>query len=111
MGKIIISVPDTSENKGVIASLLGLEGVTIQTQADLPSSDDDFLTLEEAAQIFGVNYHTFRRWVIEKKVIPSMRPSGAIQGKVYVVRGDLKKLAGQYNRKLPGRKSKGVNII
>ena len=82
MGNIItIQIPDTEENKAIIARLLGVAGVRIETgTGGLPRKK--YVTLQEGAAIAGVNYFTFRKWVVEQKKIPYERPSGADHGGV-----------------------------
>ena len=76
---ITVQIPDTEENKELIARLIGISGVIIKTGTCL-ARGKKYVNLQEGAQIAGVNYFTFRKWVVEKKKIPYERPSGAKQG-------------------------------
>jgi hypothetical protein len=76
---ITIHIPATKENKAIIAPLIGIPGVIIDDGSYL-TKGKKFVNLKEGAAIAGVNYFTFRKWVIEMKKIPYERPSGAKQG-------------------------------
>lgn len=112
MGKIItVHVPDTIEGRAAIAGLIGVPGVRIETGEDL--SRKKYVSLHEGANIAGVNYFTFRRWVVEEKKIPYERPSGATQGGVRLTVENIEAfLEGRLKKKGGGRKGKGgVSVL
>lgn len=107
MGNIIIvQVPNTEENKAIIAGLIGLPGVRIET---MPPVEDDttgkkYVSLQEGAEIAGVNYFTFRKWVVEQKRIPYERPSGKNHGGVRLTVSNIEAfLEGRLGKKKPSR--------
>ena len=73
--------------------------------------DDEFLTVQEAANEAKMNYHSFRRMVVDRRLVKHSRPCGP-KGNILIKRSDLvsfleaKKKPGR-----PGRKAGGVQII
>lgn len=111
MSKIIISLPDSADNKAVIAQLIGLPGVEIRSEepACLPG---DYLTLAEAADICGTNYFTFRHWVVKQQLIPSIRPSGKEQGQLKIKKTDLEAfMSGGFPARKKRKDRKEVSVL
>ena len=72
----------------------------------------EYLTLREGAAFCKINYHTFREWVVVKKLIPSSRPSGSIKGDLRVKRDDVMRLLdGMKQKNKPGRKGREVTPL
>lgn len=115
MGKIIsVQIPDTDENKAIIAGLIGIPGVRIETGKDPVSANGKkFVNLREGAEIAGVHYLTFRKWVVEEKKIDYERPSGAGQGGVRLLVENIENfLAGRTRKKSKrGRRGGSVSIL
>jgi hypothetical protein len=113
MGNIItVQIPDTEENKEVVAKLIGIPGVRIETNG--LSIGKKFVNLQEGSAIAGVSYFTFRKWVIEQKKIPYERPSGAKQGGVRLLVDNIEAfLEGRGGKsKVRGHRGNGkVNIL
>ncbi|WP_028579414.1 MerR family transcriptional regulator [Desulfogranum japonicum] len=71
----------------------------------------EFLTVQEAATEAKMNYHSFRRMVVDRKLVKHSRPCGP-KGNILIKRCDLiafleaKKKPGR-----PGRKASGIKII
>jgi hypothetical protein len=90
---ITVQIPDTEDNKAIIARLLSIPGVRTETRkgttAALPAAGRKYVNLQEGAAIAGVNYFTFRKWVIEQKKIPYERPSGAKKGGVRLLAANI----------------------
>lgn len=106
---IIIRIPDTEENKAIIAGLIGLPGVRIETGTGVDSSKK-YVTLHEGAEIAGVNYFTFRKWVVVQKKIPYERPSGANHGGVRLLVANIEAFLEGRNKKKTIRRG-GVKIL
>ncbi|MFA5905172.1 MAG: hypothetical protein WC836_14660 [Desulfobacula sp.] len=90
---ITVQVPDTDDNQAIIARLLGIPGIKIETCEEaapaLPAPGQKYVNLQEGAAIARVNYFTFRKWVIEQKKIPYERPSGAKKGGVRLLAANI----------------------
>jgi hypothetical protein len=114
MGNIItIQVPDTEENKAIIAQLIGVPGVRIETGA-VGAGRKKYVSLQEGAAIAGVNYFTFRKWVVEEKRIPYERPSGMQQGGVRLLVDNIEAYLegrGVGNGRKKPRRGGGVKIL
>lgn len=78
---IVVRVPDTTENKRLIAGLLGAPGVVIEScNQETERNGRKYYSLHEAAEYLGVNYHTMRKWAVVDNFIPYERPSGKANG-------------------------------
>lgn len=110
MDNLHIIVPVTPEIERLVAALLGQEGVTVTMEQSEPSSD--FMTLKQGAELAGINYFTFRRWVVSEGKMPYSRPSGVKHGQIRVKRQDIEKLlAGELARKKTGKPHREVSAI
>ncbi len=110
MDTITINIPATPALEKLVAALLKQPGVSVSTQSAVPSqkTPKKFVTIHEGAKIAGVGYSTFRRWVVDRRLIPSARPSGKHQGNIRVKVADIEKLlAGWYGKKTPGPRIRG----
>lgn len=115
---LTIRLPNTKASQAALVILLGLPGVSIETddpskQVQEPVVDEhppvlpDEITVQEAAEIWNVTYYTARQWVVDMRRIKSRRPSGKIRGKILVKREDVLRVGG----KRQSRKKGGVSII
>lgn len=101
---ITVQVPDTEDNQAIIARLLGIPGVKIETASGVaPVAVRKYVNLHEGAAIAGVNYFTFRKWVIEEKKIPYERPSGAKKGGVRLLVDNIEAFLEGRGRKKTAR--------
>lgn len=97
---ITVQVPDTEDNQAIIARLLGIPGVKIDTGGGAaPAAGRKYVNLQEGAAIAGVNYFTFRKWVVEEKKIPYERPSGARKGGVRMLVANIEAFLEGRDRK------------
>jgi hypothetical protein len=109
---ITIKVPETKENREIVASLLVIPGVTIECGPRRNVFEREYMNLYELSDYLGKHYYTVRRWVVVEKLIPFERPSGAGQGHVVVSKKAADEfLAGKFKKKRPGRKSREVSIL
>lgn len=116
-----ITVPLGEQTRALVAELLGVPGVVVSSGiTEQQPHSKEHLTLGEGAKLINVNYYTFREWVVVRKLIPSERPSGAVQGSIRVKRADVLGLmqkdctsAKQPTRKTrkPGRPAREVKVI
>lgn len=113
MNNLTIQVPTsiaaTPKIMTLIAALLEQKGVFIGSAEVI--TNKNFVSLREGAELAGVNYFTFRKWVIEQKKIPYTRPSGAGQGKVVVARGDIETLLAGTGKRTKKRSGREVSAI
>jgi hypothetical protein len=106
---ITVHLPNTKENKMAIASLLDVPGIIVET-ASVLSGGKKYVTLAEGAAIAGVNYFTFRKWVVEMHKIPYERPSGAGQGGVRLLVENIESFLEGRGRKSRVKGGK-VNVL
>ncbi len=106
---LTVQIPNNKSNREYIAGLLSIPGV-IAGNTQEPSSSK-YLSLKEGAVVAGVNYFTFRKWVVEEKKIPYGRPSGARAGSVKVLRSDLEAFMEGKGKKKQRRNTAKVSII
>ena len=96
------------EALALLAALARVPGVMVDGREEA----GEYLTLRQGAEFCAVNYHTFRNWVVVKKLVPCSRPSGRDKGDLRVKRSDLVRLMdGLRKKKKPGRKGREVNIL
>ena len=105
---LTVQIPNNKNNREYIAGLLSIPGV-IAGNTSTPSSSK-YLSLKEGAVVAGVNYFTFRKWVVEQKKITYDRPSGAKAGGVKILRSDLEAFMEGKGKKRR-KNSAGVSII
>lgn len=106
---ITIQVPNTKDNRGRITGLLSIPGVVIGAMR--PASSSNYISLQEGADILGVNYFTFRKWVVADRKIPYTRPSGKSAGAIKLLRSEVEKFMEVKVEKRRGRKSNEVTVI
>lgn len=101
-GEIVtVHIPYTEENKALIAQLIGIPGVKIETGI-CKTVGKKIVNLQEGAEIAGVNYWTFRKWVVEQNKIPYVRPSGSQKGGVRLLVDNIEAfLEGRGRKKSP----------
>ncbi len=107
MDSIAIHIPATPEITALVKELLKLPGVKVEMVAD----DDGYLTLAEAAKEARMNYHSFRRLVVDRRLIKYSRPGGE-KSDIRIKRSDLRAYLDNPKRpKSRGRKARGVSVI
>jgi hypothetical protein len=106
---LTVQIPNNKSNREYVAGVLSIPGV-IAGNTQEPSSSK-YLSLKEGAVVAGVNYFTFRKWVVIEKKIPYERPSGMRAGSVKILRSDLESFMEGKGKKKQRRNTAKVSII